>query len=293
MDVQLYDNLSEVPLPKRKADGHKGNFGKVLIIAGFGDMTGACVLCSEACLRAGAGLVKVYTSEVTAEVLRVRNPELMVTGFEKKADIEKIFELAKWADVIAVGPGLGTNDNARLAVESILQLTDKKFVLDADALNLLAEKMSGSIEKRLEGLNEILSPNSILTPHVAELSRLLGISVSELIKERDKYADIIGKSFNGTIVMKNAVTLTVSGSKRAENHHGNDGMAKGGSGDVLTGLIAAIRAQGAEDFEAAAAGVRIHAEAGDRAAAKRSRHTMLPTDMINEFDGIFKSLEQI
>lgn len=303
-DVQLYDNLTEAPVPKRKPTGHKGTFGKVLVIAGFGDMTGACVLCSESTLKAGTGLVKVYTSELTAGVLRVRRPELMVSAFAEEADAEKIKELCDWADVIAIGPGLSTSANAILALDTLLNFEKKALVLDADALNILAKRLdelcgetkdAGALEgvkRRLYVLSSILPAGSILTPHIGELGRLLGLSVKEVAANREKLADLTEMCFNGTIVMKDAVTLTVGESKRAENHHGNDGMATGGSGDVLTGLIAALRAQGASSFEAAAAGVRLHAEAGDRAAARHSRHSMTAEDLILEFDGIFRDLEK-
>lgn len=276
-----YESIEEYPFVPRSADSHKGSYGKVLIIAGFDEMSGACCMAAEAAYRSGAGLVRVFTSENSKRVLQVRVPELMVSSYEKENWEAELMLQLQWADVIAIGPGLGTGKRANRALELLLSVKDKKYVLDADAINLLNGELSR------------IPYGAVLTPHPAELSRLLQLPIAEIKKDRigvlKKYItrnDIV-------CVCKDARTIIAQGTSFCINLNGNSGMATGGSGDVLTGITVAMLASGMKPFDAACAAVRIHAEAGDMIASRLSEHSMLATDMVTMLHDIFQVIEDI
>lgn len=279
-DIFAYENLKELPVQKRNADSHKGSYGKVLVIAGFEEMSGACCMAAEAAYRSGAGLVRVFTSEGSMRALQARMPELMVSNYER-TDWET--ELAKqliWADVIAIGPGLGTGERSKRALELALREREKSFVLDADAINLLG----GDLNR--------IPKSTVLTPHPAELSRLLQLSLNEIKEDRIGVLRRYVTRDDIVLVCKDARTLISQGTRFCINLNGNNGMATGGSGDVLTGVIAALLACGTKAFDAACTAVRIHAEAGDRAAAELSEHAMLATDIIAKLSEVFCEIER-
>jgi hydroxyethylthiazole kinase-like uncharacterized protein yjeF len=238
-------------LPRRERHAHKGDAGRVLVIGGNTGMPGAARLAGEAAYRAGAGLVTIATHPAHAAFVNAARPELIVRGVGTAADLRAL--LAQ-ADVVAVGPGLGQDSWARQLLATALECP-LPLVADADALNLLAE-------------DPVRRTDWILTPHPGEAGRLLGMSAADIQADRFRAALAIMASFDGTCILKGSGTLVASAyhSPVALCDAGNPGMASGGVGDVLTGIIAALRAQGLAAHDAACLGVWLHARAGDLAA---------------------------
>lgn len=262
---RIDDDYLERTLPPRRRTAHKGDFGHVLVIGGGPGMPGAVRLCGEAALRAGAGLVSIATHPGHAALVVAARPELMSHGVESVADLEPLLERA---DVVALGPGLGRSDWAgRLMAR--LKDDGHPSVWDADALNWLA------------GTPRI-SDTRIITPHPGEAARLLGASAAEVQSDRSgALADLRGR-YGGVAVLKGSGSL-VSGKSAVPwlCTAGNPGMAAPGMGDVLTGIIAALLAQGLSPEDAAAVGVAVHARAGDLAAANGERG-LLASDLLAE-----------
>jgi NAD(P)H-hydrate epimerase len=249
------NTITQQTLKPRLRCSHKGSFGHVLLIGGAQGMSGAIQLAGEACLRTGAGLVSVATDCAHADYINTTRPELMVTGVQQA---DALLPLIKKASVIAIGPGLGKSDWAKELLLSVLK-SDKPKVLDADALNLLSELPVSKMD------------NWILTPHPAEAARLLSIETQQIEADRYANAEEIVKNRGGVLLLKGAGTLISDGSSTAVCTAGNPGMASGGMGDVLTGIIVALLAQGLSLFDAAQAGALLHAKAADLAAAKGER----------------------
>jgi NAD(P)H-hydrate epimerase len=252
-------------LPRRPRSSHKGDFGHVLIVGGGPGMPGATRLCGEAALRAGAGLVSVATHPAHAALVPAGRPELMCHAVESADELEGL--LAR-ATVIALGPGLGGTDWSQMMFEAALD-ADLPTVVDADALNML----SGSNRRRSDW---------VLTPHPGEAARLLDTGTAEIQVNRIEAVMKLQSRFGGIAVLKGSGTL-VSGGDDVPwlCSAGNPGMATAGMGDILTGIIAALLAQGAECEVAAGAGVQIHATAGDRAATRGERG-LIASDLLAE-----------
>lgn len=277
-------------LPERPANANKGTFGKIAVIAGKKNMAGAAYFSAAAAYRTGAGLVKVITPECNREILQTLLPEAMLATYETAEEIEKTIEDAlAFADVCVIGPGLGTDDVAErmvLAVCAALKKREKAPVIvwDADALNILAERMNReglmSLEERCGYLERLLPDGAILTPHPGEAARLFGSTIHELTGDLPGTAKRIGACCNLTVALKDAVTLVVSEKELFLNTTGNNGMSTGGSGDVLTGIIAALAAAGMRSFEAASVGVWIHGAAGDRATEKLGAVSVIARDLL-------------
>jgi hydroxyethylthiazole kinase-like uncharacterized protein yjeF len=259
-------------LPPRQRGAHKGAFGRVVIIGGHA-MAGAARLAGEAALRTGAGIVTVITSRDSAVAIVAGRPELIVRVEDGPATLPRIHHARP--TVVAIGPGLGTGAAARLAMDAALEIGDWR-VIDADALTLLAAAPRQS-------------DAWILTPHPGEAARLLGIDAAAIQDDRLGAVRSIAERFGGVCVLKGANTL-VCGADGIPwvCDRGNPGMATAGSGDVLTGVIAALGAAGSGQPGAAAAGVFIHAEAGDRAAHAGMRG-MIASDIIAELRGVVNS----
>lgn len=250
--------------PPRARDAHKNRFGHVLIVGGAPGFGGAALLAGRAALRAGAGLVSVATHPAHAAALCAAQPELMLRGVEGPEDLAPLLERAT---VLALGPGLGTFEWGRRLFEALRDSALPR-VLDADALNLLAEAPRAL-------------PKTVLTPHPGEAARLLGTSSTEIEADRVQAARALAERYAATVVLKGAGSLVDDGvAPPWLCTDGNPGMACGGSGDVLTGVIAACLAQGLAPVDAAAAAVSAHAHAGDLAAAGGERG-MLPGDLID------------
>ncbi|MEO5702697.1 MAG: NAD(P)H-hydrate dehydratase [Gammaproteobacteria bacterium] len=256
-------NLGSMPEPiPRPRAAHKGNNGHVLVIGGDHGMAGAIRLAGEAAARIGAGLVTIATRPDHVSGINAARPELLCRGIKSAGQLLPLIEAA---NVIAIGPGLGRTS---WAVELFARVLDSPvpLVIDADGLNLLA-------------LEPVRCANWILTPHPGEAARLLGCSIAEIEKDRFAAVAELHKRYGGAVVLKGAGTLVWAGTGPiAVCDAGNPGMASGGMGDVLTGVIAGLLAQGSGLEAAAQLGVCLHAAAGDRAAREGERG-MLASDL--------------
>ncbi len=285
-------------LPKRVESGNKGTFGKVLLIAGSPRMGGACRLAAESVLRTGAGMVKVLTAAENRDVLLRALPEAMIVTYTAQDELEAVVrEALPWADVIGIGPGLGTEEAAGRILHTVITESKQPLVLDADALNLLAESPRKSKEQSVgqsgwQPLMELLAGMQkeaqtrrelILTPHLGEFARLCGVKTETVqpVEERCRRAAELVRKLQTQIAVKDARTLVfIADGTVYINCTGNDGMATAGSGDVLTGMITALLAQGLPAARAASTGVYLHGVAGDQAAKKLGPYAMLAGDLI-------------
>lgn len=267
-DVEKY-------LKPRSKFSHKGNFGRSLIIAGSKGMAGASVLAAKAAMRIGTGLVTVFGPDVNRTIVQTALPEVIfqtVNGSD--------LPLVENFDSVALGPGIGMSNETIEMIINILKKINKPCVVDADALNIIAE----------HHLIEFLPPKSIITPHPKEFERLFGTSASTY--ERLMKAQQIATQRDIYIVLKGAYTAIIT--PEAEiffNSTGNPGMATAGSGDVLTGVLTGLLAQGYSPVDAAKLGVFIHGKAGDLVLETESEESMLAGDIISKFGKVFKSLK--
>lgn len=257
---------------QRKKDGNKGNFGKILLIAGNREIFGAAYLSGMAAMRTGAGMIKICTHKQNKALFSCF-PEAMLLCYDEKQDItNELLESLKWADVVGIGPGLGLDSQAGKLLDTVLSNTHKPLVIDADAIGLL---------KSRENILKNYSDEVILTPHLGEFSRLTDISVKKWKENPIKITEKIAKTLSVVLVCKDARTIISKGNEKIYmNLSGNDGMATAGSGDVLTGIILSFLAQGKKAEEAACLGVYLHGLAGDLAALRKGRAAMLAGDII-------------
>lgn len=270
--ARLLDASDLAPaLPRRARDAHKGRHGYVLLIGGDSGYAGAILLAARAALRSGAGLVGVATRGAHAALLASAQPEAMFTPADTPESLQTLMQRA---DVIAIGPGLGRGDWGR-AAWAAASASAQPLVIDADALNLLAEAPRPA------------AAPWVLTPHPGEAARLLGCGVAEIECDRRAACAALAQRYGCVAVLKGAGSLVAADDAEdiAVCPYGNPGMASGGSGDVLTGVIAALMAQGLAAGQAAATGVLAHALAGDRAAAAGERG-LLPSDVIAELRAV-------
>ncbi|RLS52485.1 MAG: NAD(P)H-hydrate dehydratase [Planctomycetota bacterium] len=269
--------ITELPaLPLRLADSHKGTYGRVLLIGGSAGMSGAAALSGLGALRGGAGLVYVATPCSVASIVAAIEPSYLTIPLPEdergRIALEALETLQPhWlaADCVAVGPGLGQSDELRLLLAQILQTTVSPCVLDADALNLLVGH-----EDWLAGAGPRL-----LTPHPGEFARLTGRTIAEVQSRREELALAFARKNQVTLVLKGAGTVITDGERVHINTTGNAGMATGGTGDVLTGLLAALCAQQMPAFEAACLACHLHGLAGDLAAEEWSQPGMMASDL--------------
>lgn len=260
-------------LPKRDPAGHKGTFGKVLLAAGSRNMAGAAILAARAAYRAGAGMVKVITPEENRVILQTAVPEALLGTPE---DLEKSLN---WADVAAVGPGLGQDETALSCLSRIIRESRLPLVIDADGLNLLS--CGGDLARELSRQGE-QGRSIVLTPHVGELARLAGMPAESLREDISGEAQRLSARIHGTVAAKDARTFICrEGDPICVNLGGNSGMATAGSGDVLTGVIAGLMAQGMDGYRAACVGVYVHGAAGDRASARLGPYACTAGDLIS------------
>ena len=275
--------LEEVPdglrLPDRPDDAHKGTFGEVVVVAGSLGYTGAAYLTATAAARAGAGYVRLLAAETIYPILAIKCTEVVVTqvpevgqGVLGHAGLESIQRFCKAGDACIIGPGLGREYSTRRLVLDLLANVSTPSVIDADALNALAgqPKQIGRMRRRL-----------VLTPHPAEMSRLCGLSVSEIEADRPAVAARFAKEWGQVVVLKGAGTVIADPDGRVQvNPHRNPALASAGTGDVLAGIIGGFLAQGLDPFSAAVAGVYIHGAAGDDAAARMGNTGVLASDLL-------------
>ncbi|MDH3614793.1 MAG: NAD(P)H-hydrate dehydratase [Gammaproteobacteria bacterium] len=266
---RIDDDQLQRTLPPRRRSAHKGDFGHVLVVGGGAGMPGAVRLCGEAALRTGAGRVSIATDPGHASIIVATRPELMSHAISGAQDLEQLLEKA---DVIAFGPGLGRSSWAA-ELYAVLSADSRPAVWDADALNWLADSPVGA-------------ENRVITPHPGEAGTLLGKGAPDVQSDRPAALRKLCERYGGVVVLKGSGTL-VSGTSGVPwlCTSGNPGMASPGMGDVLTGIIAALLAQGFDPQEAAAVGVEVHARAGDRAAASGERG-LLASDLLSELRGV-------
>lgn len=256
----------------RPADSHKGTFGHAFLIAGSQDKMGAAIIASKACLRTGVGLLTVACTSENKNVLFSTVPEVMVLDLHNTSDFSMF-------QAIGIGPGIGVNETS---LDHLHKLTNLHcpVVLDADALNVISEHQMDWSRFQFP---------FILTPHPKEFDRLFGSHSSD--SERRQKA--IQKAFElkGVIVLKGHCTFITNGTHSFENTTGNSGLAKGGSGDALTGIITSLTAQGYATLEAATLGVYLHGLAADITLESQSEESMLITDVIENIGLAFKYLK--
>lgn len=285
------------PLPRRDPNGNKGTFGKVLLAAGSPGMAGAAVLSSSAVLRSGAGMVRVLAGEENRIILQTAVPEAMLTLYGQgglsggKSMADAFREAAPWADVVAAGPGLGTEGEAGELIRLLLTETEKPLVLDADGINLLAQDrdfLEALCRKRKKEGGPL-----ILTPHPGELARLTGSSLRQVLADPVSLCRAWADKLNAVLLCKGAATVAAQPQGSCYvNQSGNSGMATAGSGDVLTGIIAGLLAQGMEPFEAACTGVYLHGLAGDAAAEKSGEHGVSAGRILEGLDQAMKAAQR-
>lgn len=283
--------VNDLPrLPRRAHDGHKGTYGKVLVVAGSRGMSGAAVLCGSAALRGGAGLVQVASPEDAQRAVAAGNSCYTTIPIRQHADgafsegaADDVVELGRAATVLAVGPGLGRSaDVASLVRELLTGLSQLPAVIDADGLNTLSPFGDGFRGRPAQ---------LVLTPHPGEFARLTGRSAPETPFERREQAAGFAARFGVVLILKGSGTVVTDGGRLYVNSTGNPGMATGGAGDVLTGLVAALIGQGLSAFDAAVLGTWAHGRAGDRAAAVLGQTSLTATDLIDHIPGVFRELE--
>ena len=283
--MQLINTIPK--LKPRAADAHKGDFGKVCIIAGSVGMSGAAALAGRAALRAGAGLVRVAVPKSVLPIVASIEPSFTTiplaedsAGRISTKAINIILNAAGENDALAFGPGIGVSNGIKSILEILIQQEKLPLVIDADGINNLS---------RIKDWPSKLRAKLILTPHPGEMKRLWeGLFREELPDDRQQQASRLAQHTKSVVVLKGAGTVVTDGEKVYINKTGNPGMATAGSGDVLTGAIAAIIGQGLSNFDAAVLGVHIHGLAGDIAAEKMGQVSLMATDIVDALAEAFK-----
>ena len=258
---------------ERKSDANKKDFGHLLICAGTEGMAGAAVMCGKGAVKSGCGLLTYYVEKEIIPILQVTLPEAMCIDLESDPDLGKY-------DSVAIGPGL-LNKMGPTRLERFVKEFDGPLVIDAESLNVIAKN------DHFDDLTERLN-NTVLTPHEGEMARMLDIDYRVVRKDRQAAAKQLQKKTGAVVVLKGRNTIVASsGSMMHVNTSGNAGMATGGSGDVLTGMIAALCCQGMNAHDAALCAVYIHGRAGDLAAGKKGMISMTAMDIIEEIPAAF------
>lgn len=282
-------------LPERKEYSNKGDFGKILIIAGSEEMCGASYLSALAAYRTGAGLVRIFTPTTNRSSLQNLIPEAILTTYNDNPDMdmeadteEKLYKAVKeWAEAVVIGPGLGLSKRSKSIVRKVIEISEVKTVIDADGLRLFREVIEEKENRKLD-LKKDLKTGFVLTPHIKELSDLLYLPKEEV---KDNIIDIADelKSCEGIVVIKEARTVVVGEGRCYINNSGNSAMAKAGSGDVLTGIIAALMVvDKLRQFMMVALGVYIHGLAGDILKEKKGSHGILARELADEAAEVMK-----
>lgn len=283
--------VCELPrLARRSVDGHKGTYGTVQVVAGSRGMSGAAVLVGRGALRSGAGLVRIACPASIQDVVSAGFPSYTTFGIRLHTDgtfgdgaAEEVVEHARTVDALALGPGLGQGPNVCGLVRTLLEkLPAIPTVLDADGLNAIAPLR--------DGLPERQAP-LVMTPHPGEFARLTGRSIKDVQTQRELLAVEFARRVGAVILLKGVGTLVTDGQRLYRNSTGNPGMATGGSGDVLTGVIAALIGQKLPAFEAAVLGAWVHGRAGDLAAMKLGQVGLTSADVVDYLPSAFREIE--
>ncbi len=275
-------------LPARLAESHKGDYGRGLLVGGSQGMAGAMALAGQAALRAGVGLLKLAVPDVCQATVAGFEPSYMTVGLASDAEgriaaaaREMVIEQARQATAIGIGPGLGQSDALDELVVWMYRILPTPMVVDADALNALA--------RHPDVLGKAGGPR-ILTPHPGEFVRLTGLPAESLETRRAQAFELAARC-KVVVVLKGHQTLVSDGKKTVTNPTGNPGMATGGAGDVLTGLLTALVCQGMSPWEAGQLGVYVHGLAGDLAAEQLGQVSLIASDLIGYLPAAFQALE--
>lgn len=278
-------------LLRRRPNAHKGDFGHIFILAGSARFSGAAVLCSEAAMRSGAGLVTLgIPKSLNSAIIKIKPKEVMTFPLSETRDgtlslsgYKKIKDFVKKVDVLVVGPGLTQNKSTQGLARKVISKIDKPMVIDADGINALV----GHLET-LYAIRYTLYAK-ILTPHPGEMARLIGVAIKKVQAARKETAKKFARDYKVTVVLKgrNTVVADYTGNLYI-NRTGNPGMATAGSGDVLTGMIAAFLAQGLKAFDASKFAVYLHGVAGDLAAKEKTQVGMIASDIIDKIPEAIK-----
>lgn len=285
-------NKNDLPkLPRRPEDGHKGTFGRLLIIGGARGMAGAIALSGMAALRSGAGLVYLGVAESILGTVAAIEPSYLTIPLEEDDEgrlcsqaQKTLLERSKAMDSLAIGPGLGRSGELTNMVTEFYADSPLPMLIDADALNALAEK------------SEIYSQHQgprVLTPHPGEFARLIGKPIEEINRHREEIATEFAAQHQVVLVLKGPGTIVTNGNELYVNTTGNSGLGTGGTGDVLTGIISSLMAQGVSPLEAAKLGVYAHGLAGDLAAEELTPRAMIASDVVTFLPAAWKKVESI
>lgn len=295
-----FDEAPQSLLQQRFANSNKGTYGKVLVIAGSKNMSGAAYFAATAAYRMGAGLVRILTASENREILQRQLPEAILTTYDgsngefSKEDIEAVSEAVQWASVILIGPGLGLSAMSAGMVNYVLHECKVPLIVDADGLNIISRLISEKVPAsegssgRIAYIAKLLPAGTILTPHKKEISVLTGIPLADLV------AGLIDSSsactYNNELiyVKKDVRTIVSFGESNYINVTGNDGMATAGSGDVLGGMIAGLLAQGELPKMAAMTGCYLHGMAGNEAARRKGNRSMLASDILEAIPAVLE-----
>jgi ADP-dependent NAD(P)H-hydrate dehydratase / NAD(P)H-hydrate epimerase len=273
----------------RKVNSHKGDYGRILILAGCGRFSGAALLSAEAALRSGAGVVTIgIPSGINTAIIKNKAKEVMTlplpqtaAGTLSLAAFSKVALFLKNSDVLIIGPGLGEHKSTYALVRKIVQRTNLPMVIDADGLNAFSHHLA--LLKKHQG-------QVILTPHIKEMSRLFGVTAELIKKNRKLVAKKYAQYYNSTIVLKGHRSIVTDGVRKFYiNQTGNPGMATAGSGDVLSGMIGAFLAQGLDAFSGAKYATYIHGLAGDIAALDKTQIGLIASDIIDRIPDALKA----
>lgn len=262
-------------IPIRKKTGHKGNYGKILIVAGSEKYCGAAFITTEACVRTGSGLVTLLTHKDVSSALKGRFTEAMIQEYSSYEDVDTL----EGFDVIACGPGFSKAEDSKVILKRIIEETDYKLVLDADALNIISENKN--LIKGLKG-------RTVITPHPGEMARLTDKTISEIEKDRIAITKEFAKANNIIVLLKGYNTVITDGTDVFINTTGNSKMASGGMGDCLTGIIASLIGQNLNIIEGTLLGAYIHGYIGDELS--RTRYSINARDIIEELP---KTIEKL
>lgn len=285
--IKIEDIVSK--FPKRKPNSNKKDFGHVLVIAGSTGYTGAAYLASQSALLSGSGLVTLAVGKSLFPIMAAKLTEVMVRPFFETKDHslsllaeKELVNFIQKCDCVAIGPGMSQNKETQGLIRSLINKIEKPIVLDADGLNAFAGHM--------EDLDRPKA-NLILTPHPGEMARLTGKDISEIQNNRKDIALSFAHKYNIVLVLKGSQTVVARpDGEYYVNQTGNAGMATGGTGDCLTGMIASFVGQGIDRFDAAAMAVYFHGLAADQAAKEKGILSLVATDLLNKLPEVLKKL---
>ena len=280
MNTVTDKKLVKALLPKRRRNSHKGTYGKAAIVAGSIDYTGAAYLATAACLRSGAGYTTLFVPESILPYYILKNPEALLVslcdGDRYAFNSSKMRELCVY-DSIAFGMGMGVSEAVCRGAEWLLKHYEGKLILDADGLNSLAEYR----KTELKVLFANKKCDVLITPHSKEFSRLTGLKTEEILAEPLRVASDWASAYQTSVLLKNHETMITDGERNFINRSGNSGQAKGGSGDVLSGVLAGLCAMGANALEAGVCGAYLTGIAAELAVKETGEYSLLASDVIS------------